>query len=46
MQIINANTAAINVYRDYRLVCVPADRDTVDVRTFSANSCDLLKIDA
>jgi transposase len=46
MPIINLNAAAIDVHSDNHVVCVPADRDTNFVRTFGANSCDLLQIAA
>ena len=44
MPIVNPNAAAIDVHADNHVVCVPADRDTPNVRTFGANSCDLLQI--
>ena len=40
------NAAGIDVHSDNHVVCVPADRDTKNVRTFGANSCDLLQIAA
>ena len=46
MPIVNPNAAAIDVHSDNHVVCVPADRDTKNVRTFGANSCDLLQIAA
>lgn len=46
MPIVNPNTAAIDVHADNHVVCVPADRATPNVRTFGANSCDLLQIAA
>jgi transposase len=46
MPIVNPNAAAIDVHSDNHVVCVPADRDPQDVRTFGANSCDLLRIAA
>jgi transposase len=44
LPIVNANSAAIDVHADNHVACVPADRDTPNVRTFGANSCDLLQI--
>jgi transposase len=44
MPIVNRNAAAIDVHSDNHVVCVPADRATPNVRTFGANSCDLLQI--
>jgi transposase len=46
MPIVNPNAAAIDVHSDNHVVCVPADRATPNVRTFGANSCDLLQIAA
>jgi transposase len=46
MPIVNSNAAAIDVHSDNHVVCVPADRATSNVRTFGANSCDLLRIAA
>jgi transposase len=46
MPILNPNAAAIDVHADNHVVCVPADRATPNVRTFAANSCDLLQIAA
>jgi transposase len=47
MPIVNPNAAAIDVHSDNHVVCVPAsDRDPQNVRTFGANSCDLLQIAA
>ena len=46
MPIVNPDAAAIDVHSDNHVVCVPADRDTTNVRTFGANSCDLLQIAA
>ncbi len=46
MPIVNPDAAAIDVHSDNHVVCVPADRDTPNVRTFGANSCDLLQIAA
>ena len=46
MPIVNPNAAAIDVHADNHVVCVPADRATANVRTFGANSCDLLQIAA
>ena len=43
MPIVNPNAAAIDVHSDNHVVCVPADRDTKNVRTFGANSCDQLQ---
>jgi transposase len=44
MPILNRNAAGIDVHSDNHVVCVPADRATPNVRTFGANSCDLLQI--
>jgi transposase len=44
MPIVHPDAAAIDVHSDNHVVCVPADRDTPNVRTFGANSCDLLQI--
>ena len=44
LPIVNPNAAAIDVHADNHVVCVPADRDSPNVRTFGANSCDLLQI--
>ena len=44
MPIVNPNAAAIDVHSDNHVVCVPADRDPQNVRTFGAISCDLLQI--
>lgn len=44
MPIVNPGAAAVDVHSDNHVVCVPADRDTPNVRTFGANSCDLLRI--
>jgi len=44
MPIVNPDAAAIDVHSDNHVVCVPADRDTPHVRTFGADSCDLLQI--
>jgi transposase len=44
LPIINSNAAAIDVHSDNHVVCVPADRATPNVRTFGANSCDLIQI--
>jgi transposase len=44
LPIINPNAAAIDVHSDNHVVCVPADRATPNVRTFGANSCDLIQI--
>ena len=44
LAIVNPNAAAIDVHADNHVVCVPADRGTSNVRTFGANSCDLLQI--
>ena len=46
MPIVNPNAAAIDVHSDQHVVCVPADRAMPNVRTFGANSCDLLQIAA
>jgi transposase len=46
MPIINVNAAAVDVHSDNHVVCVPAERTTPNVRTFGANSCDLLQIAA
>ena len=46
MPIVNRNAAAVDVHSDNHVVCVPADRATPHVRTFGANSCDLLQIAA
>jgi transposase len=46
MPIVNRSAAAIDVHSDNHVVCVPADRATPNVRTFGANSCDLLQIAA
>lgn len=46
MPIVNPNAAAIDVHSDKHVVCVPADRAMPNVRTFGANSCDLLQIAA
>ena len=46
MPIVNPNAAAIDVHSDNHVVCVPADRAADNVRTFGANSCDLLQIAA
>jgi len=46
LPITNPNAAAIDVHSDNHVVCVPADRATPNVRTFGANSCDLLQIAA
>jgi transposase len=46
MPIINVNAAAVDVHSDNHVVCVPAERATPNVRTFGANSCDLLQIAA
>ena len=46
MPIVNPNAAAIDVHSDNHVVGVPADRDTTNVRTFGANSCDRLQIAA
>jgi transposase len=46
MPIVNPNAAAVDVHSDNHVVCVPADRDPQSVRTFGANSCDLLQIAA
>ena len=46
MPIVNPNAAAIDVHSDNHVVCVPADRATPNVRTFGANSSDLLEIAA
>lgn len=46
MPIVHPDAAAIDVHSDNHVVCVPADRDTPNVRTFGANSCDLLQIAA
>ncbi len=46
MPIVNPNAAAIDVHWDQHVVCVPADRAMPHVRTFGANSCDLLPIAA
>jgi transposase len=46
LPIVNPNAAAIDVHSDNHVVCVPADRATPNVRTFGANSCDLLQIAA
>ena len=46
MPIVNPNAAAVDVHSDNHVVCVPADRDPQNVRTFGANSCDLLQIAA
>lgn len=46
MPIVNPNAAAVDVHSDNHVVCVPADRATKNVRTFGANSCDLLQIAA
>jgi transposase len=44
MPIIHPDAAAIDVHSDNHVVCVPADRDTPNVRTFGADSCDLLQL--
>ncbi len=46
MPIVNPTAAAIDVHSDNHVVCVPADRAAPNVRTFGANSCDLLQIAA
>ena len=46
MPIVNPNAAAVDVHSGNHVVCVPADRAADDVRTFGANSCDLLRIAA
>src|SRR5262245_11053969 len=46
MPIVNLSAAAIDVHSDNHVVCVPANRDRENVRTFGANSCDLLQIAA
>src|SRR5208337_2060126 len=46
LPITNPNAAAIDVHSDNHVVCVPADRATPNVRTFGANSSDLLQIAA
>jgi transposase len=46
LPIVNPHAAAIDVHSDNHVVCVPADRATPHVRTFGANSCDLLQIAA
>jgi transposase len=44
LPIVNPDAAAIDVHSDNHVVCVAADRDTPNVRTFGANSCDRLQI--
>lgn len=44
LPIVNRNAAAIDVHTDNHVVCVPVDRATPNVRTFGANSCDLIQI--
>src|SRR5262249_47959780 len=46
LPVVNPNAAGIDVHSDNHVVCVPADRATPNVRTFAANSCDLLAIAA
>src|SRR6516165_9717285 len=46
LPIVNPNAAAVDVHSDNHVVCVPAERTTPNVRTFGANSCDLLQIAA
>jgi transposase len=44
LTVLNPNAAGIDVHSDVHYVCVPADRDSQPVRTFGANSCDLMAI--
>lgn len=44
MPVVNRDAAAIDVHCDNHVVCVPADRAADHVRTFGADSCDLLEI--
>jgi transposase len=44
MPIVHPDAAAIDVHSDNHVVCVPADRGTPNVRTFGADSCDLLQL--
>src|SRR5689334_832438 len=44
MPVVHPDAAAIDVHSDNHVVCVPADRDDPRVRTFGANSCDLLQV--
>lgn len=46
MPVVNPNAAAIDVHSDNHVVCVPADRAADNVRTFGADSCDLVQIAA
>jgi transposase len=44
MPIVPPDAAAIDVHSDNHVACAPADRDTPNVRTFGADSCDLLQL--
>ena len=46
LSVVNPDAAGIDVHSNMHMVCVPADRETISVRQFGANTADLQEIAA